>query len=179
MKKNGIILIGVSFVVGSLATTLDPVNIVMSLYLPAIILGVVGITLVQLGNRKEQSSSENLDNVANLETCLSLIYKKSQHIITESEKINVYDLAEYIDRTFRDDIEMFVESRKSISYAYGVQNYANVMSQFAAAERYLNRVWSASVDGYVDEVATYLKKSSEQFGSAYQALQEIRQENAS
>ena len=37
-------------------------------------------------------------------------------------------------------------------HVFGMQNYADVMSNFAAGERYINRVWSASTDGYVDEV---------------------------
>ncbi len=46
---------------------------------------------------------------------------------------------------------------------YGLQAYADIMSSFAAAERYLNRCWSASADGYVDEVHTYLDRAAAQF----------------
>ncbi len=34
----------------------------------------------------------------------------------------------------------------------GMQRYADIMSPFANGERLLNRAWSASADGYVDEV---------------------------
>ena len=37
------------------------------------------------------------------------------------------------------------------------------MTRFAAGERYLNRVWSASADGYIDEVNEYLEKAKDQF----------------
>ena len=44
--------------------------------------------------------------------------------------------------------------------------FADVMNDFAVGERYLNRVWSASIDGYIDEVQEYLGRSKEQFISA-------------
>ncbi len=37
------------------------------------------------------------------------------------------------------------------------------MSAFAAGERYINRVWSASTDGYEDEVRRYLERALNQF----------------
>jgi len=40
------------------------------------------------------------------------------------------------------------------------------MGYFASGERYLNRVWSASADGYIDEVAAYLDKAQLQFSEA-------------
>ena len=45
------------------------------------------------------------------------------------------------------------------------------MSRFAAGERYLNRVWSASADGYIDEVNTYIEKSREQFSDCLSKIQ--------
>jgi len=53
-------------------------------------------------------------------------------------------------------------------------SYADVMSHYAGGERYLNRVWSASADGYVDEVNTYLDRSLEQFRLALDMLTEAR-----
>ena len=50
--------------------------------------------------------------------------------------------------------------------AFGLQAYADVMSDFASAERYLNRAWSASTDGYIDEVMRSLDRSREQFLAA-------------
>ena len=47
------------------------------------------------------------------------------------------------------------------------------MSEFAAGERYLNRVWSASTDGYIDEAHTYLDKARDQFAHANETLQAL------
>jgi len=60
-------------------------------------------------------------------------------------------------------LNTFVEARESIAHTHSLNAYADVMSSFAAGERYLNRVWSASTDGYIDEVNAYLDKAQEQF----------------
>jgi len=41
---------------------------------------------------------------------------------------------------------------------------------FAAGERYVNRVWSASADGYRSESLTYLNKAAGQFRDASRQL---------
>ncbi len=65
-----------------------------------------------------------------------------------------------------------MDARESIAHRYGLAAYGEVMSSFAAGERYLNRVWSASADGYIDEVNTYLDKAQAQF---VESLEKIRQ----
>jgi hypothetical protein len=57
--------------------------------------------------------------------------------------------------------------------AYGLPGFAAVMGPYAGGERYLNRVWSASADGYVDEVEDYLGRALEQFHLASEALRSL------
>ena len=59
-----------------------------------------------------------------------------------------------------------MDARESIAYVPSLQAYANVMSHMAAGECYLNRVWSASADGYADEALDFLDKTEEQFVEA-------------
>ena len=55
-------------------------------------------------------------------------------------------------------------------HLFGLQTYADIMSHFAAGERYINRVWSASADGYDEEAGDYLVKASQQFAIAQEQL---------
>ena len=80
-----------------------------------------------------------------------------------------YELAG-VERLTPTDLTVFVDNRESISHAFGLQAYANVMTHFAAGERYLNRCWSASTDGYVDEIHDYLSRARQQFGQALELL---------
>ena len=70
----------------------------------------------------------------------------------------------------RADLTTFAEARESLAHAHNLQVYADVMSHFASGERYINRVWSASADGYVDECMTYLDKAQVQFAEALQIV---------
>jgi hypothetical protein len=79
-----------------------------------------------------------------------------------------------IDELFLEDFAMFVDARESIAHRYGLSAYADVMSCFAAGERYLNRVWSASADGYIDEVNAYLDRALEQFTDSHQKVRQLK-----
>jgi hypothetical protein len=50
------------------------------------------------------------------------------------------------------------------------------MSSFAAGEKYLNRVWSASTDGYFEEVTTYLSRAHSQFIEVRQKLDQVHEQ---
>ena len=76
-------------------------------------------------------------------------------------------------KDYQTELAKFVDARKSIIPSCGLDTYADVMNSFAAGERYLNRVWSASVDGYIDEAQTYLSHSREQFEQAAEKLSGI------
>ena len=67
-------------------------------------------------------------------------------------------------------LRRFAEARESMVHLFGLQTYADIMSSFAAGERYINRVWSASADGYDEEAATYLEKAATQFADAQEQL---------
>jgi hypothetical protein len=63
-------------------------------------------------------------------------------------------------------------------HVFGMQNYADVMSAFAAGERYINRVWSASTDGYLEEVRLYLEKARNQFVEANGLFRRLQTDHA-
>jgi len=113
---------------------------------------------------------------ANMETVRKSLERVVANITQLSEdksSINTYDIHPRIDELFTDDLTALVEARKAIAYHYGLQAYADIMSSFAAAERYLNRCWSASADGYVDEVHTYLERAAAQFQESQAKIQKL------
>jgi hypothetical protein len=48
--------------------------------------------------------------------------------------------------------------------------YADVMTEFAAAERYINRTWSAAADGYIDEVNASITRANQHLANARKML---------
>ena len=81
-------------------------------------------------------------------------------------------LRDRIDTKLRPDLTRFAEARESMVHLFGLQTYADIMSHFAAGERYINRVWSSSADGYDSEAARYLGRAEEQFADAQRQLNE-------
>ena len=75
-----------------------------------------------------------------------------------------------IDAELMEDIDTFVEARESMIPKLGMQRYADIMSPFANAERLLNRAWSASADGYVDEVRNCIAGARVELEKAAQLL---------
>ena len=103
--------------------------------------------------------------------------KKVTQLNLEKSGINTYDIRHRIDELLVDDLTAFADGREAIGHKYGLQQYADIMSHFAAGERYINRVWSASADGYIDEVNTYIGKAEEQFSEAFSRLEQLQAEH--
>lgn len=170
MKRVGVAGVSLGFVVGSLACTLDPHHIHWGLFALGLGLGLAGVAVLRHTRRAQESGSVADQNLSTISASLKRIATNVENLNQSKTTMNVYDLPAKIDATFPDDLEIFVDGRKSIAARFGIDAYAEVMTEFAAAERYLNRVWSASVDGYQDEAHTYLGRASEQFRRALEAL---------
>lgn len=175
MKKLGYLMITVGFLAGSLAAVVDEVNVQWSYFVAALLAGAVGIVLVHLGERRENRTEGKLtSNIQAIETSLSRIVENMTRLNAEQYSINTYDVRHRIDELFVEDLNIFVQTRHSIAHTYSLAAYADVMSCFAAGERYLNRVWSASADGYIDEVSIYLEKSREQFVDSLEKIRRLK-----
>ncbi len=109
-----------------------------------------------------------------IETSLAQIVEKISQLNAQKQFVDIYDIRHRIDELFPGDLTSFVQARESIAHVHGLQAYADVMSSFAAGERYLNRVWSASADGYVDEVNIYLDKAQEQFAESLNQIEQLK-----
>ena len=172
MKIIGYIIITFGFLAGTLACVVNKEEIYWGYFIVSVLAGSIGIGFVHFGERKESRSEEKLaTNIKSIEDSLSQVVENITQLNREKKSINTYDVRHRIDELFPDDLTTFVEARQSISHIFGLVTYGDIMSSFAAGERYLNRVWSASADGYIDEVNTYLEKAQEQF---IESLEKIR-----
>ena len=175
MKIIGYLLITFSFLAGSLVAVIDKLNVQWGYFLATIIAGVVGIVLVRRHEWTTSRSEKKLTmNLQDIKTSLTRVVKNLTKLNAEKQSINPYDMHHRIDELFSDDLATFVEARESLAHVYSLQVYADVMSHFAAGERYLNRVWSASADGYVDEVTAYLDKAQVQFTEALSNVSQLK-----
>lgn len=175
MKKAGYFLITAGFLVGAFLTSLDHQFVNWEYFIPAIITGFIGVTLVRVAGKKVTHTEERFsENISNIETSLNNILEKLTKLNEEKINMNPYDVRHKIDELLIDDLNTFVDARETIGHVYNLLAYADVMSSFAGGERYLNRTWSASADGYIDEVNSSLEKALDQFKDARAKLDSFK-----
>lgn len=171
MKNVGLALITLAFIGGAYISVLDAREVVWTNFAVAFVAGAAGVAITRMATKKAATTEEALTtNMGAVNTSLKEIVEIVEGLCNEKDTIPTYDMGREIDARSMDAINTFVEAREAISHVYGLQTYADVMSHYAGGERFLNRVWSASADGYVVEVNQYLDRSLEQFKIALEIL---------
>lgn len=179
MKTFALLLVIAAFLAGAFLSSLDPQTVRWELMLPVLAVGVAGLWLHRKAQRRENRAGQRLSgDISTLGASLDNILRKLETICARGEELPVYEARFEIDRLFRADLTCFAAARESMIHVFGMQNYADVMSNFAAGERYINRVWSASTDGYVDEVRNYIDKALLQFREGSRHFHELLEEHA-
>jgi hypothetical protein len=179
MRNLGLVLITLGFLGGALVAVLDPAGVDWKLFFPILAVAVAGVVLVQLSIRREARDVGRIQ--ASFQTLDERLRRIVQHVgelDAAKADLDVYDLPARIDEHLPAEIAAFVEVRTTIAHAWGTQVYGDVMSHFAAAERYLNRVWSCASDGYIDEAHEYLGRSHTQFSEALARFERAKAANA-
>lgn len=158
-------MVTVGFVGASLASVLDTETLVWWHYAVCLGIGIAGVVMIRSHMHELRTEPNALaGNMTSLIECMTRVVEKCREYqgasLTPETCLGMHST---IDRVFVDDLRDFAQARESITHLHGLPAYADVMSSFATGERYLNRVWSASADGYVDEVALFMPKVQTQF----------------
>ena len=199
MKLLGFLLVTVGFIMAALATVVDqsalkaldestveavdetaaealeesPVK--WAWYIPALALGIAGVVIIRTDQARHSKTEHHVAaNIETIETSLARIAANAEKLNAEKDSIHTYDMRHKVDELFMDDLETFVDARESIAHRYGLAAYGEIMTSFAAGERYLNRVWSASADGYIDEVNEYVEKAAAQFAESLAIIRRLQ-----
>lgn len=167
MKLAGYALIVVSFLTAAYTAVVQPLAVDWQRFGVLLAVGVVGVVLVRVAMRGAAHHEVVVSaNISAIGASLGRLAAAAERLDQAKGDIDVYDLRHRIDADFADDLGAFAEARESIAVSHGLDAYAAVMNPFAAGERYLARVWSASTDGYVDEAHEYVTRAREQFAEA-------------
>ena len=178
VKTFAMLLVFIAFLAGAFLSVLDPRQVQWNLLAPVLVVGAAGLWLYRRSHHSEARSGERLaGNTEILRSRLVSIVTNLEGLAARGDDLPVYQARFEIDRLFRDDLNDFAEARESMIHVFGLQNYADVMSHFAAGERYINRVWSASTDGYVDEVRMYIERALSQFRVGSEHFNELLSEH--
>ena len=172
MKNIAYLLLAGGFLVGAYATALDAQTVDWALFGVAALAAIAGVIIAKRANRAHATSGTVL------ETNRKELNESIGNIVRDLGEMNAGtaargdELRDWIDDKLRPDLRRFVDARQSMVHLFGLQTYADIMSEFAAGERYINRVWTSSADGYDAEAETYLGKAAEQFADAQRQLSE-------
>lgn len=164
-----------AFLAGAFVSVLDPRTVEWTWLAPILAVGAVGLFGYRRALHREARSGDRVEgNMQTLATSLDNLCRNLEDLHSRQLDLPVYDARFEIDRLLRDDLDRFADARETMIHVLGMKQYADVMSAFAAGERYVNRVWSASTDGYRDEVLGYIERARDQFLEARQLFQRLR-----
>ena len=170
MKKLAYLLLVAGFLVGAYAAALDVEVVDWTIFAIAAVAAVAGVVIA----KREDSAMARSESV--LESNRNELNESIGNVVrdlgemTDGASVTGNALRSLIDDRLRPDLRRFAEARESMVHLYGLQTYADIMSEFAAGERYINRVWTSSADGYDAEAEKYLARAAEQFKDAQKQL---------
>jgi len=165
------LLLVAGFLGGAYVAALDEKQVNWIQFAIAAAAAVAGVLIA----KRIAASAARSDTV--LETNRNELNESIANIVRNLNEVTADDAApsraalrNWIDETLRNDLRRFADARESMVHLYGLQTYADIMSEFAAGERYVNRVWSAAADDYDDEASRYLHRACKQFTHAQTVL---------
>lgn len=171
MKNLGYFLLIAGFLLSAYSTALDVEATHWLMFAPAAVVAIIGVFLIKRHASGEATSESVLNaNRMDLAKSLNNIVGSLEQMKGAGDSLSPTSLRDDIDGRLRGELRRFADARKSLIHLFGLQTYADIMSDFAAGERYINRVWSASADGYHGEAARYLDKAAVQFSAAQRQL---------
>lgn len=170
MKAIGYALLGLGFLAGAFFVVRIERDVEWFHYGISAAVMLAGLVFVRMGAGEADEEAVHGEGVRVLARSLEALVGKLEALNGAGESMDVYAVRERIDAELMEDLDAFVQARESMIPRYGMQTYANVMSAFAASERLINRGWSASADGYIDEVWASLARAEAEMRDARERL---------
>lgn len=131
-----------------------------------------GVVMIQV-NKKSSVETENkkLASLDELKGKLMASIKATGAIHKAIETLPPSKIVERIDSELSPLLHEFAENRDRLTAEFDLSVFADVMTNFAAGERAVNRAWSAAADGYLDEVSDCLTRATDMLSSALATIE--------
>jgi len=144
-------------------------------YLAACAVGICGAALIRASAKSATSNDyHNQAGVEQLTNTLQALAIEVDRLAAALPTLAPEEAVPWIDTHCVPLCSDFADNREVMKAAFGLEGFAAVMSEFASGERFLNRVWSAAADGYMEEAWRSLQTSQRFFHAALNELQKRR-----
>ncbi|MGI9471317.1 MAG: hypothetical protein ACR2NZ_07300 [Rubripirellula sp.] len=145
-------------------------------YGTSMLFGVAGVVLLRTASKRDHHDDAKTEaEYSVVQSSLASVSSVVQGLCDDESDIDPARILRAIDDQCAEPLSDFADARQSLVKRYGMNTYAEVMTEFASAERFLNRAWSAAADGYVDEVRSSIERSNGHLGNARKLLNEAEQ----
>ena len=139
-------------------------------YGASMVVGIAGIVLLRLADRRVHADHEQTEAEFSVIQQSLTALAETVFRLSNVDPLDPGEVLRCIDNECAPKFAEFADARQALIKRFGLQEYADVMTEFAAAERYVNRSWSAAADGYVDEVSVSLDRANQHLQNAQQLL---------
>lgn len=95
--------------------------------------------------------------LATIRTSLDALLAELPHLAVDAQRNQV--IVRAVGDLLASQVPALIDQRARIVGLLGLGGYAALMDRFAAAERQLNRAWSAAADGHAEEATECLRRS--------------------
>jgi hypothetical protein len=133
-------------------------------YLAALVAMVLGVVL------KRPRAAAGVDGAAadggalgasDVRARVAALARKLEELAARVDGLAPDGIHAALDPLLADDVYTIVESRDAVAARLGAAGFVAVFGPFAAAERQMNRAWSAAVDGNVAEARECVHRAAE------------------
>ncbi len=122
---------------------------------------VVGLAAAAWFMNRDGGTKKAIDDPSLRETPEQALHAAAETLHRLRDGVPPADLLNGLDDLQKTHLNAFVEARPQLIARLGLARFAEVMDAFAAAERHINRAWSATADGVPEEARESLRRASE------------------
>jgi hypothetical protein len=141
--------------------------------------GVIGVVCLRVTSKSASRDFTRVEaEFTVIQTSLQELHAAVDHLVTHLDSIRPRQVVEAIDARCAEPFADFADARNALIQRFGLQTFADVMTDFSSAERFINRAWSAAADGYMQEVRSCVQIAQHHLQQASACLQQAEQTNA-
>lgn len=146
-------------------------------YALSMVFGLAGVVLLRKSSKSAVTESTRVaEEYSVVTTKLEELTGRIGELHANLDRLAPQDVVNFIDEMCFQPFADFADARNALVQRFGLHAFAEVMTQFASAERFLNRAWSAAADGYMNETKDSVNRSNAHITRARDLLKKYESE---